>query len=129
MLMGAGGVAKLADFGLTAITSDRGSSSYTATDDSSRPERWLAPECLEGGQGDEKADVYSFGMLLFEIFAKAVRPHLVATAAPSAPCFAAPHVFQLQVIAPRLDEAQNHKQCRVQPSRDYGSVQCSACSL
>ena len=84
VLLGAGGVAKLADYGLTAITSDRGSSSYTATDDSSRPERWLAPECLEGGQGDEKADVYSFGMLLFEIFAKAVRPRSICCSRPSA---------------------------------------------
>lgn len=73
VLIGTGGVAKLADFGLTAITADRGASSYTAPDDASRPERWLAPEVLEGGQGDAKADVYAFGMLLYEIFAKAVR--------------------------------------------------------
>ena len=29
-------------------------------------ERWAAPEVLDGAGVDEKADVYSFAMLLFE---------------------------------------------------------------
>ena len=78
MLIGADGVAKLADFGLSVIMANQSASIKATENGTSHPhtERWAAPEVLEGLQVDEKADVYSFAMLLFEIFSKAVRPTL-----------------------------------------------------
>jgi len=74
VLIGAGGVAKLTDFGLSVIMAGA-SNTISASEAGSHPhtERWAAPEILDGGDVDEKADVYSFAMLLFEIFSRAVR--------------------------------------------------------
>ena len=74
VLIGASGIAKLTDFGLSMIMANHAATIDPAATGTSHPhtERWAAPEVLEGGQVDEKADVYSFAMLLFEIFAKAV---------------------------------------------------------
>ena len=74
VLIGAGGVAKLTDFGLSVIMAGA-ANTISASEAGSHPhtERWAAPEILDGGDVDEKADVYSFAMLLFEIFSRAVR--------------------------------------------------------
>ena len=33
---------------------------------------WMAPEMFQGGNYTEKVDVYSYGMVLFEIFARKI---------------------------------------------------------
>jgi len=74
VLIGGGGVAKLTDFGLSVIMAGA-ANTISASEAGSHPhtERWAAPEILDGADVDEKADVYSFAMLLFEIFSRAVR--------------------------------------------------------
>jgi len=66
-------IAKVADFGLSA-------SSYSLKSkvELSRMEfatRWTAPEALQNDHWSEKSDVWSFGILLFEIFTYGQRPY------------------------------------------------------
>jgi len=67
-------IAKVADFGLSA-------SSYTilkSKNEVSHLEfamRWTAPEALLNDNWTEKSDVWSFGMVLFEIFTHGQRPY------------------------------------------------------
>jgi len=67
-------IAKVADFGLSA-------SSYTilkSKSEASRLEfaiRWTAPEALLNDNWTEKSDVWSFGIVLFEIFTHGQRPY------------------------------------------------------
>ena len=62
VLLGRGGVAKVADVGLAKLLSGVDTmASCTGTFD------WAAPEVLAGAPCCEKADIYSFGVLLWEI--------------------------------------------------------------
>ncbi|RLN98881.1 hypothetical protein BBJ28_00020545, partial [Nothophytophthora sp. Chile5] len=53
--------AKLTDFGVSRERSDDIMTSAVGTS------LWMAPEVMMGGRYDDKADVYSFGVLLSEI--------------------------------------------------------------
>ena len=62
---------KIADFGLARVRSNTllsGNSAFHGT-----PE-WMAPEMLRAENYDEKADVYSYGVVLWELFALGTVP-------------------------------------------------------
>jgi len=62
---------KVGDFGL----SRRVEGGYYKTDDGQIPVRWSAPEVLEAGLYTSKGDVWSFGIVLWEIFSFAAIPY------------------------------------------------------
>lgn len=70
---------KVTDFGLARML--EAGEGHTLTIGVGTP-YWMAPEVFAGGAYDEKIDVYSFGMVLYEIFCRAlpfedVEPHHV----------------------------------------------------
>jgi len=61
---------KVSDFGLSrAIQSDQAKAYMTS---GAGTYHWMAPEVLSGHQYDEKVDVYSYGICLFEIVARRI---------------------------------------------------------
>ena len=56
------GTAKVTDFGLSVLKQE----TAVVTSSQGSPQ-WTAPELLRGAPPDERADVYSFGVLLYEI--------------------------------------------------------------
>lgn len=65
VLVGADGVVKLADFGLS--TSTRGNQIGAHTGGALGAYRWKAPECLLGESATFASDVYSFAMVMIEL--------------------------------------------------------------
>ena len=73
MLLNDKGVAKIADFGMSreAVGKD-----YYTNKGGQLPLRWTAPECLEEHKFSEQSDVWSFGILLYELWTKAETPYV-----------------------------------------------------
>ncbi len=70
-LLGARKVVKIADFGLTR------QGTYKLTNESTTkavPIKWTAPETLLTGEFTKEGDVWSFGVLMWEIFADGAEP-------------------------------------------------------
>lgn len=61
-------LAKVSDFGLARMVDDVEAFKVWCA----RNWRWTAPEMLKDGTGDKHADVFSFGMLMFEVLAREV---------------------------------------------------------
>eukprot|EP00049_Salpingoeca_infusionum_P013681 m.255712 g.255712 ORF g.255712 m.255712 type:complete len:1289 (-) comp15506_c0_seq1:307-4173(-) len=64
---------KLLDFGLSRVLNDDGAY-VTRTVGRGRPIRWMAPESLEDEVYSEKSDVWSFGVMCWEVMACGSRP-------------------------------------------------------
>ena len=61
---------KVSDFGMSSLLDAAAASSYYYGGDGSRrelPVRWMAPESLDRNNWSEKSDVFSFGVLIWEI--------------------------------------------------------------
>jgi serine/threonine protein kinase len=77
------GTVKLADFGMTRRYGDH-TYAYVKSSDEAVPVKWMAPEAIGERVFTEKSDVWSFGVLMWEIFSDgaepygALDPHVVA---------------------------------------------------
>ncbi|XP_030383926.1 fibroblast growth factor receptor homolog 2-like [Scaptodrosophila lebanonensis] len=66
-------VMKIADFGLARQTRDKGY--YRKVRKGRLPVKWMALESLETGYHDSKSDVWSFGVLFWEIMSFGIGPY------------------------------------------------------
>ncbi|XP_059172446.1 tyrosine-protein kinase receptor TYRO3-like [Physella acuta] len=64
---------KIGDFGL--CRSVYGSSYYTSTNRTMLPIRWMAPESIEVGCYSTKSDVWSFGVVMWELLTRGLIPY------------------------------------------------------
>uniref|UniRef100_A0A0X3PAB5 Fibroblast growth factor receptor 2 n=1 Tax=Schistocephalus solidus TaxID=70667 RepID=A0A0X3PAB5_SCHSO len=71
VLIGESYVAKIADFGLTRTACDY----YRKCSDGRLPIKWMAPESIFDRRYTTKSDVWSFGILLWEIFSYGSTPY------------------------------------------------------
>ncbi len=73
VLVGEGHVMKIADFGLTRSIPNN--DYYRKTTDGRLPVKWMAPEALFDRRYTVKSDVWSYGVLLWEIFSRGGNPY------------------------------------------------------
>ena len=73
-LVGEGNVVKIADFGLTQKFDD-GKDYHTMRNKLKLPIKWLALDCMSKTHFSEKTDVWSFGVLAWEIFSYGGSPY------------------------------------------------------
>ncbi|KAL1515502.1 hypothetical protein AB1Y20_002125 [Prymnesium parvum] len=69
VLLDENGVAKVCDFGMSHVMEDAAEAASSDSRAVGSPQ-WTAPEKLRGEKYDEKADTFSFGMLLYEVMAR-----------------------------------------------------------
>jgi hypothetical protein len=68
VLLGPGLVCKIADFGLTRKVNKK-TRQYIQTDEMKLPIKWMAVEAIEQRVWSEASDVWSFGVIMWELFA------------------------------------------------------------
>ncbi|XDV37283.1 hypothetical protein PO909_006908 [Leuciscus waleckii] len=65
-------VVKIADFGMTRFVLD---DQYTSSHGSKFPVRWSSPEVIKFGKYSSKSDVWSFGVLMWEVYSEGRVPY------------------------------------------------------
>ena len=71
-LVGNDDVVKVADFGLARFVLD---DEYTASEGTKFPIKWAAPEVIQFARFSTKSDVWSFGILLWELWTDGMEPY------------------------------------------------------
>jgi len=71
-LVGEDKVVKVADFGLARFVLD---DEYTASEGTKFPVKWAAPEVINYNRFSTKSDVWSFGIILWEIWSLGCKPY------------------------------------------------------
>ena len=74
-LVGEGLVVKITDFGLSKQLKDGCEFLMLEPSEGVVPMRWMAPEALSIGRYSRQSDVWSFGVLLWEVFTFAMQPY------------------------------------------------------
>jgi tetratricopeptide (TPR) repeat protein len=67
ILLGPGGVVKVVDFGLALLATDESSQRLTRSSTALGTFEYSAPEQISGGSADHRADIYSVGVLAYEL--------------------------------------------------------------
>ncbi|XP_054051188.1 tyrosine-protein kinase FRK isoform X1 [Rissa tridactyla] len=75
VLVGEHSVYKVADFGLARVLKVENEKVYEARNETKLPVRWTAPEAIRYNKFSIKSDVWSFGILLFEIMTYGKTPY------------------------------------------------------
>uniref|UniRef100_A0A3B4A407 Protein kinase domain-containing protein n=1 Tax=Periophthalmus magnuspinnatus TaxID=409849 RepID=A0A3B4A407_9GOBI len=65
-------IVKVADFGMARFVLDN---DYTSSQGSKFPIRWSAPEVIRYGKYSSKSDVWSFGVLMWEVYSEGLLPY------------------------------------------------------
>eukprot|EP00041_Stephanoeca_diplocostata_P017981 m.372909 g.372909 ORF g.372909 m.372909 type:complete len:672 (-) comp20879_c0_seq1:254-2269(-) len=71
-LVGDNSVVKVGDFGLARFVLD---DEYTASEGTKFPVKWAAPEVINFNRFSTKSDVWSFGIILWEIWSRGRKPY------------------------------------------------------
>ncbi|XP_051952245.1 tyrosine-protein kinase SRK2 [Xyrauchen texanus] len=80
VLVGENNVCKVADFGLARVfQKDTGENVYEAKEGTKFPVKWTAPEAMHENKFTIKSDVWSFGILLYEIVTFGQMPYPTLT--------------------------------------------------
>jgi len=74
-LVTASGDVKISDFGLSRDIGESQTNSYTTRGIDALPVRWMAPESFTDGIYTTSSDVWSFGVVMWEIFTNGVQPY------------------------------------------------------
>ncbi|XP_048348429.1 tyrosine-protein kinase FRK [Sphaerodactylus townsendi] len=75
VLVGEHNVYKVADFGLARVFKLENENVYEAKHETKLPVKWTAPEAIHSSKFSIKSDVWSFGILLFEIITYGKMPY------------------------------------------------------
>lgn len=79
VLVGENNICKVADFGLARVFMQENENVYEAREGTKFPVRWTAPEAINENKFTIKSDVWSFGILLYEIMTFGQMPYPAMT--------------------------------------------------
>lgn len=71
-LVGNNNIVKVGDFGLARFVLD---DEYTASEGTKFPVKWAAPEVIDYNRFSTKSDVWSFGIIMWEIWSRGKKPY------------------------------------------------------
>ncbi|XP_053742946.1 tyrosine-protein kinase SRK2 [Synchiropus splendidus] len=79
VLVGENNICKVADFGLARVFMKENENVYEAREGTKFPVKWTAPEAIHNNKFTIKSDVWSFGILLYEIMTFGQMPYPTMT--------------------------------------------------
>ncbi|XP_041832320.1 tyrosine-protein kinase SRK2 [Melanotaenia boesemani] len=79
VLVGENNICKVADFGLARVFMKENDNVYEAKEGAKFPVKWTAPEAIHDNKFTIKSDVWSFGILLYEIMTFGQMPYPTMT--------------------------------------------------